>query len=257
MRRAWRTCLRRRRCWAASRRRRRDRAGAEHPALRAGDVHSTGSGARRRQYRQAARCSCGRTPSTTTSTRVAKAAVEVLEDAGYQVMIPGRGLAAAGRSTTSGCSISAKRLLKRDARRTLGRQIQAGVPIVGLEPSCVAVFRDEMANLFPTTRTPSACTSRPSSLSEFLDRRTTGLSDPAARPQGRRPRPLPSQGGDGDRRPSRRVYGTIGPRLRSPRFGLLRHGGQLWVRGGALCGIDGVRRTGAAARRCARPRRLR
>jgi Fe-S oxidoreductase len=28
-------------------------------------------------------------------------------------------------------------------------QIDAGVPIVGLEPSCVAVFRDELGNLFP------------------------------------------------------------------------------------------------------------
>jgi hypothetical protein len=28
-------------------------------------------------------------------------------------------------------------------------EIEAGIPIVGLEPSCVAVFRDELLNLFP------------------------------------------------------------------------------------------------------------
>src|SRR5207245_2306797 len=31
----------------------------------------------------------------------------------------------------------------------LGPQLDAGVPVVGLEPSCVAVFRDELVNLFP------------------------------------------------------------------------------------------------------------
>jgi Fe-S oxidoreductase len=32
---------------------------------------------------------------------------------------------------------------------TLHEDIEAGVPIVGLEPACVAVFRDELLNLFP------------------------------------------------------------------------------------------------------------
>ena len=32
---------------------------------------------------------------------------------------------------------------------TLRPQIQAGIPVVGLEPSCLAVFRDEMLDLFP------------------------------------------------------------------------------------------------------------
>ncbi len=31
----------------------------------------------------------------------------------------------------------------------LGGRGRGGVPIVGLEPSCVAVFRDELVNLFP------------------------------------------------------------------------------------------------------------
>ena len=31
----------------------------------------------------------------------------------------------------------------------LSPEIEAGIPIVGLEPSCVAVFRDELLNLFP------------------------------------------------------------------------------------------------------------
>src|SRR6202035_3533670 len=31
----------------------------------------------------------------------------------------------------------------------LAPEIEAGIPIVGLDPSCVAVFRDELLNLLP------------------------------------------------------------------------------------------------------------
>jgi Fe-S oxidoreductase len=43
-------------------------------------------------------------------------------------------------------------LAKRQLRQILEAlrpQIEAGVPLVGLEPSCVAVFRDELVDLFP------------------------------------------------------------------------------------------------------------
>lgn len=43
---------------------------------------------------------------------------------------------------------TAKALL-REILDTLRPAIQAGIPIVGLEPSCVSVFRDELTNLFP------------------------------------------------------------------------------------------------------------
>src|SRR5690606_13714947 len=41
-----------------------------------------------------------------------------------------------------------KRLWERTFRR-LGGHVARGTPIVGLEPSCVAAFRDELPNLFP------------------------------------------------------------------------------------------------------------
>ena len=43
---------------------------------------------------------------------------------------------------------TAERLL-RQILEILEPQITEGIPIVGLEPSCVAVFRDELLNFFP------------------------------------------------------------------------------------------------------------
>src|SRR5262249_8042005 len=61
----------------------------------------------------------------------------------------------------------AKSLL-RQIIETLRPQIEAGVPIVGLEPSCVAVFRDELGNLFPNDEDARRLSQRVYLLSEFL-----------------------------------------------------------------------------------------
>jgi FAD/FMN-containing dehydrogenase/Fe-S oxidoreductase len=80
--------------------------------------------------------------------QVAKSAVEVLEHAGYQVMIPPRSLCCGRPLYDFGMLDTAERLLQQTLD-VLSPQIQAGIPMVGLEPSCLAVFRDEMMNLFP------------------------------------------------------------------------------------------------------------
>jgi Fe-S oxidoreductase len=51
---------------------------------------------------------------------------------------------------------------------TLRDEIAAGVPIVGLEPSCVAVFRDELLNLFPDDALARKLSSQVHTLAEFL-----------------------------------------------------------------------------------------
>src|SRR6202050_1602905 len=51
----------------------------------------------------------------------------------------------------------------------LSPEIEAGVPVVGLEPSCVAVFRDELLNLFPRDQRAQALARQTFLLSEFLD----------------------------------------------------------------------------------------
>src|SRR5438552_434006 len=48
--------------------------------------------------------------------------------------------------------------------------ISAGIPMVGLEPSCVAVFRDELKNLFPDRDDAKRLASQTFMLSEFLEK---------------------------------------------------------------------------------------
>src|SRR5438067_1688530 len=70
------------------------------------------------------------------------AAVEVLEEAGYRVKIPAKPLCCGRPLYDYGWLDRAKRTLERDLDALQG-EIAAGTPLVGLEPSCVAVFRDE------------------------------------------------------------------------------------------------------------------
>jgi Fe-S oxidoreductase len=51
----------------------------------------------------------------------------------------------------------------------LSPEIEAGIPVVGLEPSCVAVFRDELINLFPHDERAQALSRQTFLLSEFLE----------------------------------------------------------------------------------------
>lgn len=81
----------------------------------------------------------------------AKAAVEVLEDAGFQVKVPMADLCCGRPLYDYGFLGMARRWL-RDILTTLSAEIQAGVPIVVLEPSCWAVFKDESTNILPDDR---------------------------------------------------------------------------------------------------------
>jgi len=80
--------------------------------------------------------------------QTAEAAVEVLEDAGCEVTIPDRVFCCGRPLYDYGMLPMAKRWLEQilDGIRP---EIDAGTPVVFLEPSCAAVFRDEMMSLFP------------------------------------------------------------------------------------------------------------
>jgi Fe-S oxidoreductase len=79
---------------------------------------------------------------------VARAAVEVLEDAGFQIALPPRTLCCGRPLYDYGRLDQAKGML-RDILDVLRPQLREGAVVVGLEPSCIAVFRDELPNLFP------------------------------------------------------------------------------------------------------------
>jgi FAD/FMN-containing dehydrogenase/Fe-S oxidoreductase len=97
----------------------------------------------------------------------AKAAVEVLEAAGCRIIIPSRPLCCGRPLYDFGMLDLAKRQL-RQTLDALKDDVAAGTPMVGLEPSCVAVFRDELSNLFPHDLAAKRLAAQTMTLSEFL-----------------------------------------------------------------------------------------
>jgi Fe-S oxidoreductase len=79
---------------------------------------------------------------------IGRAALEVLRSAGYSVAIPRRALCCGRPLYDFGLLDRAKAYL-RGIMQELSDPIDAGVPVVVLEPSCASVFRDELRNLFP------------------------------------------------------------------------------------------------------------
>ena len=109
----------------------------------------------------------------------AKAAVEVLETAGFRVLVPQANLCCGRPLYDFGMLDRAESLLL-EILDQLEPEIEAGIPVVGLEPSCVAVFRDELTNLFPHDARAKALSKQTFLLSEFLEQK---LGANAALPQ--------------------------------------------------------------------------
>jgi FAD/FMN-containing dehydrogenase/Fe-S oxidoreductase len=107
----------------------------------------------------------------------AKAAVEVLEAAGFRVVVPRAHLCCGRPLYDHGMLERAQRLLLQILVE-LAPEIEAGIPVVGLEPSCVAVFRDELLNLFPQDERARALSRQSFLLSEFLEKYCGGFSLP-------------------------------------------------------------------------------
>jgi FAD/FMN-containing dehydrogenase/Fe-S oxidoreductase len=97
----------------------------------------------------------------------AKAAVEVLESGGYNVVVPreplccGRPLFDYGMLDTAKASFA--RLIE-----SLAPYVRDGIKVVGVEPSCVAAFRDELPNMFPHDEDARRLAHNTLTLAEFL-----------------------------------------------------------------------------------------
>jgi len=136
-------------------------------------------------FRRRARCNVGQPrvllwPDTFNNhffPEVGRAAVAVLEAAGFQVELPAKSLCCGRPLYDFGMLGPAKRLL-RQVLDTLRPEIEAGVPIIGLEPSCVAVFRDEMTNLFPDDEDAKRLRDRMFLISEFFETMLDGYQPP-------------------------------------------------------------------------------
>jgi Fe-S oxidoreductase len=101
------------------------------------------------------------------SPEIGIAAVRVLEDAGYAVRLPAARLCCGRPLYDYGMLPTAKRWLRRIVGE-LREPAAAGVPLIGLEPSCLAVFRDELLNLFPDDLDARRLSQVSVTLGEFL-----------------------------------------------------------------------------------------
>lgn len=97
----------------------------------------------------------------------AQAAMEVLEGAGYEVIVPKRFVCCGRPLYDFGMLDLAKVFLRRSIEQ-LRPYIEGGVPIVALEPSCASVFQDELRNLFPHDEDALRLRSLVSTFSQFV-----------------------------------------------------------------------------------------
>ena len=112
--------------------------------------------------------------------QVAQAAVEVLEHAGCDIKVPRMHLCCGRALYEFGMLKRAKAYLQR-IMDALAQDIHAGTPIIGLEPACVSVFRDELHNLFPYSEQAKRLSAQVFLLSEFLEREDLDFSFPTLR----------------------------------------------------------------------------
>ncbi|WP_020658616.1 FAD-binding and (Fe-S)-binding domain-containing protein [Amycolatopsis benzoatilytica] len=100
-------------------------------------------------------------------TDVAEAVAEVLADAGYRVIVPPRRPCCGLTWITTGQLDTARRKL-RELVETLRPYATAGLPIVGVEPSCTAVLRSDLLDLFPDDSDAKAVSGAVTTLAELL-----------------------------------------------------------------------------------------
>ena len=110
----------------------------------------------------------------------AQAAVEVLEHFGYQVKVPMQHLCCGRPLYDYGFLDRAKDYLNR-ILQTLADEIDAGTPMVVLEPSCCAVFRDELNGLMPQSRLAHRLMESTFTLAEFLEKKVKNYDPPKLR----------------------------------------------------------------------------
>ncbi len=95
---------------------------------------------------------------------VLKATVEVLEAAGCTVIVPEATLCCGRALYAEGMLDRAKKLLV-----AIMEELGDGIlPIIGVEPACVAAFRDELIGLFPDDPRARSLSRRATMLSEYL-----------------------------------------------------------------------------------------
>ncbi|MET8584903.1 FAD-linked oxidase C-terminal domain-containing protein [Streptomyces collinus] len=86
--------------------------------------------------------------STYFHPSIARSAVRVLEDAGFRVAVPTKPVCCGLTWISTGQLPVAEKVLRRTLD-VLRPYLDAGTPVIGLEPSCTAVFRSDAPELLP------------------------------------------------------------------------------------------------------------
>lgn len=97
----------------------------------------------------------------------AEAMVQLLQDAGYRVRIPSQQACCGLTWISTGQLDGAKKKL-RGVLDVLGQAALDGVPIIGVEPSCTAVLRDDLLELLPEDPRSHAVAASVKTLAELL-----------------------------------------------------------------------------------------
>ncbi|MGW1060647.1 FAD-binding and (Fe-S)-binding domain-containing protein [Micromonospora rubida] len=108
---------------------------------------------------------------------VARAAVEVLEAAGWRVRAPDQPVCCGLTWISTGQLDTAKMVLRRTVD-VLRPHLRAGTRIVGLEPSCTAVFRSDAHELFPDDEDVTKLRKQTVTLAELLHDHSPGWQPP-------------------------------------------------------------------------------
>ena len=160
----------------------------------------------------------------------------------------------AGRSTILECSIAQKSTSSESCRR-LAPEIDAGLPIVFLEPSCASVFRDELCALFPKDSRAARLRDQSFLFGEFLQSHGAAYQPPKLDRKVLLHRHchdkalMTLKGGEA-------LLRGMGVELQLARFGLLRDGRRLWVRAREIRNFACHRRKGSVAGGARKPSRI-
>ncbi|MCS0639633.1 FAD-binding protein [Streptomyces sp. LP05-1] len=108
---------------------------------------------------------------------VLRAGVTVLEDAGFTVRVPG-GTQCCGLTWITTGQLGVARRVARRAVAALAPEARAGVPVVGLEPSCTATLRSDLPELLGGDERAAAVGRATVTLAELLERRAPDWDAP-------------------------------------------------------------------------------
>jgi Fe-S oxidoreductase/FAD/FMN-containing dehydrogenase len=108
---------------------------------------------------------------------LAQAAVEVLEDAGWRVVVPQEAVCCGLTWISTGQLDIAKRVLRRTVE-ALRPYLAEGTLVLGLEPSCTAVFRSDAGELFPDDPDVRLLEQQTVTLAELLVEHSPGWEPP-------------------------------------------------------------------------------